>query len=232
VNLSSEDVQDILRLLDTLPFGEAELETSRFVLRLRRVEDGLWAQDLQVRPATDGAEATAGASPGGQQASPAGPATGVSPAHPGEAAPGGPPAPGTAGTATPPAIPPGAGHATPPPLPGVAGPASPPALPALPVPPAKAATGAAGGQATVRAPLMGTFYRAPQPGAAPFVEAGAQVGPETVVAIIETMKLMNPVYAGTSGTVAVIAVNDGQFVERDAVLMLVRAPDAGSAEAG
>jgi acetyl-CoA carboxylase biotin carboxyl carrier protein len=226
VNLSSEDVQDILRLLDTLPFAEAELETSRFVLRLRRAGDGVWAQELQVRPATDGAEAAPGAGPGGQQA----------------------------GTAVPPAIPPGAGHATPPPLPGVAGPALPPASPAggasgappagpgAAVPPAGPhaagaagtphAAGAPGGQAPVRAPLMGTFYRAPQPGAAPFVETGAQVAPETVVAIIETMKLMNPVYAGTSGTVAVITANDGQFVERDAVLMLVRAPDAKSTEAG
>src|SRR5581483_5461458 len=48
VNLTSEDVQDILRLLDTLPYGEFVLETSRFTLRLRRAEGGVWAQELTV----------------------------------------------------------------------------------------------------------------------------------------------------------------------------------------
>jgi len=70
---------------------------------------------------------------------------------------------------------------------------------------------------------VGTCYRSPQPGAAPFVEAGSQVEPGTVVAIIETMKLMHPVYAGLSGTVTEIGVGDGQFVRQDTVLMLVRA---------
>ncbi len=73
----------------------------------------------------------------------------------------------------------------------------------------------------VRAPLLGTFYRAPQPGAPPYVEIGSQVAADTVVAIIETMKLMNPVYAGTAGTVSEICLDDGQFAEQDAVLMRV-----------
>ncbi len=75
----------------------------------------------------------------------------------------------------------------------------------------------------VRAPLLGTFYRAPQPGAPPYVEIGSQVAADTVVAIIETMKLMNPVYAGTAGTVSEICLDDGQFAEQDAVLMRVSA---------
>jgi len=75
----------------------------------------------------------------------------------------------------------------------------------------------------VRAPLLGTFYRAPQPGAPPYVEIGSQVAADTVVAIIETMKLMNPVYAGTVGTVSEICLDDGQFAEQDAILMRVSA---------
>jgi acetyl-CoA carboxylase biotin carboxyl carrier protein len=70
-------------------------------------------------------------------------------------------------------------------------------------------------------PLPGTFYRAPEPGAEPFVAVGGPVEPGTVVAIVETMKLMNPVYAGTAGTVAEICLDDGQFAEQGTVLMRV-----------
>ncbi len=73
----------------------------------------------------------------------------------------------------------------------------------------------------VRAPLPGTFYRAPQPGAPPFVEVGDTVGPDTVVAIVETMKLMNPVHAGTSGKVTAILAGNGEMVAADAVLMRI-----------
>ncbi|HUJ53719.1 MAG TPA: biotin/lipoyl-containing protein [Steroidobacteraceae bacterium] len=78
----------------------------------------------------------------------------------------------------------------------------------------------------IRPPLMGTFYRAPKPGAAPFVEIGARVTPESVVGIIETMKLMNSVYAGASGTVTEICAANGQLVEPHDVLMRL-APGAG-----
>jgi len=73
----------------------------------------------------------------------------------------------------------------------------------------------------VRAPLPGTFYRAPQPGAPPFVDVGDAVTPDTVVGIIETMKLMNPVHAGTTGTVAAIPIDNGTMVDAQAVLMRV-----------
>ncbi len=73
----------------------------------------------------------------------------------------------------------------------------------------------------IRAPLPGVFYRAPQPGAAPFVEVGDVVGPDTVVAIIETMKLMNPVYAGASGTITAIIAANAEAVAGDAVLMRI-----------
>ena len=78
----------------------------------------------------------------------------------------------------------------------------------------------------VLAPLPGTFYRAPQPGAPPYVDTGSHVTADTVVAIIETMKLMNPVYAGTAGTVSEICLDDGQFAEAGTVLIRV-SPRAG-----
>jgi acetyl-CoA carboxylase biotin carboxyl carrier protein len=63
------------------------------------------------------------------------------------------------------------------------------------------------------APMLGTFYRAPAPGAAPFVEVGSSVEPETLVCIIEVMKMMNSVHAGVSGTIAEICVENGEAVE-------------------
>jgi acetyl-CoA carboxylase biotin carboxyl carrier protein len=77
------------------------------------------------------------------------------------------------------------------------------------------------GLVAVRAPLLGTFYRAPKPGAPPFVEVGDPVEEDTVVAIVETMKLMNSVPAGTRGRVAEICLRDGEFADQDAVLMLI-----------
>lgn len=78
------------------------------------------------------------------------------------------------------------------------------------------------GTLAIRPPLPGTFYRAPQPGAPPFVEAGDPVEPETVVGIIETMKLMNPVHAGISGTIEAILEENAAHVGTGAVLMRVR----------
>jgi acetyl-CoA carboxylase biotin carboxyl carrier protein len=71
-------------------------------------------------------------------------------------------------------------------------------------------------------PLLGTFYRAPKPGAPPFVEVGAQVDTDTIVAIIEVMKLMNTVRAGVRGTVAEIVAVDGELAEYGATLMRIR----------
>ncbi|MGH3305733.1 MAG: acetyl-CoA carboxylase biotin carboxyl carrier protein, partial [Streptosporangiaceae bacterium] len=80
------------------------------------------------------------------------------------------------------------------------------------------------GLVEVRAPLLGTFYRAPRPGAPPFVTVGSQVEPDTVVCIIETMKLMNSVTAGAHGTIAAIVLDNAQFAEHGAVLMRIREP--------
>ena len=74
---------------------------------------------------------------------------------------------------------------------------------------------------TITAPLLGTFYRAPKPGAPPFVEVGSPVEEETIVGIIEVMKLMNTVRAATRGRVAAILAQDGALVEYGEALMRV-----------
>jgi acetyl-CoA carboxylase biotin carboxyl carrier protein len=73
----------------------------------------------------------------------------------------------------------------------------------------------------VPAPLLGTFYRAPKPGAAPFVEVGSQVEEDTIIGIIEVMKLMNTVRAGVRGKVIQILCRDGALVEYGETLMRV-----------
>jgi acetyl-CoA carboxylase biotin carboxyl carrier protein len=77
------------------------------------------------------------------------------------------------------------------------------------------------GLVAVAAPLPGTFYRAPRPGAAPFVEVGDEVGEDTVVAIVETMKLMNSVHAGTRGRVAEICVANAEPTAQGTTLMWI-----------
>jgi acetyl-CoA carboxylase biotin carboxyl carrier protein len=73
----------------------------------------------------------------------------------------------------------------------------------------------------VTAPLLGTFYRAPRPGAPPFVEIGAEVEPDTVIGILEVMKLMTTVRAGAHGRVAQILAGDGALVEYGEALLRV-----------
>ncbi len=73
----------------------------------------------------------------------------------------------------------------------------------------------------VCAHLPGTFYRAPKPGAPPFVEVGSRVENEAVVGIIETMKLMNAVHAPARGEIVEICFENAQFAEKDAVLMRI-----------
>ena len=78
----------------------------------------------------------------------------------------------------------------------------------------------------VHAPLPGTFYRAPAPGAPPFVEPGATVSPDTVVGIIETMKLMNPVHAGVHGVIEEILVDNATMIAKGDALMRLTEPQA------
>ena len=84
------------------------------------------------------------------------------------------------------------------------------------------ASPAADGLVEIRTPLLGTFYRSPKPGSPPFVEVGSQVEKNTVVAIVETMKLMNSVSAGVRGKIVEICLGDADFADHDAVLMRVQ----------
>jgi acetyl-CoA carboxylase biotin carboxyl carrier protein len=74
----------------------------------------------------------------------------------------------------------------------------------------------------IRAPLPGTFYRAPKPGADPYVEVGSRVDEDTVVGLLETMKLFNSVHANVRGEVVEFLVDDAEPAGQDAVLILVR----------
>jgi acetyl-CoA carboxylase biotin carboxyl carrier protein len=65
----------------------------------------------------------------------------------------------------------------------------------------------------IASPIVGTFYRAASPNSDSFVKIGSRVEPDTVVCIIEAMKLMNEIQAETSGEVAKIYVENGQPVE-------------------
>ena len=73
----------------------------------------------------------------------------------------------------------------------------------------------------VRSPMVGTFYRAPVPGAAPFVEVGQAVDPEATVCIIEVMKLMNSIAAGARGVIREIVADDAQPVEYGQPLLVL-----------
>ena len=105
----------------------------------------------------------------------------------------------------------------------VAAPAASPAPTLIPTP-ARTARAPEDGLVEVLSPLLGVFYRAPKPGEPPFVEVGARVEEDTVIGIIEVMKLMNSARAGVRGEVVEILAPNGEMVEHGEVLMLVR-PD-------
>jgi len=96
---------------------------------------------------------------------------------------------------------------------------APEAQAAAPAAPALAAAGPAGadkeeaGIAYIKAPMVGTFYRAPSPESPPFVEVNAKVAENSVVCIIEAMKIMNEIQAEAKGTVIEILAENGQPVE-------------------
>jgi acetyl-CoA carboxylase biotin carboxyl carrier protein len=157
VDLTNDDVADILALLDSLPYDSLDLRTDKFRLALKRAPSGGWTEESELL--ADPAART--------------------------------PSPSTS---------------------------------SVPASGADASGADASGLVAVVAPLPGTFYRAPRPGAPPFVEVGDAVGADTVVAIIETMKLMNSVHAGTPGRIARILLENGEFAALDAALLLIQ-PD-------
>ena len=92
-----------------------------------------------------------------------------------------------------------------------------------PPPPMGQEAGAARvGEIDVPAPLLGNFYAAPRPGEPPFVEVGDAVTEDSVIGIIEVMKLMNSVRAGVAGKVVAILAVDGSAVDEGQPLIRVR----------
>lgn len=80
------------------------------------------------------------------------------------------------------------------------------------------------GLVAIRAPNLGTFYRAPNPGEAPYVEIGQEVAADSDVCLIEVMKLFTPVQAGVAGKIARICIEDGNMVQHDEPLFYVEPP--------
>jgi acetyl-CoA carboxylase biotin carboxyl carrier protein len=169
VQLNPEDVQDIVKLLDSLPYDEFEVQTDTLRVVLRRAGRDGWTQESRVLRSPNIATADVPDVVADQ------------------------------------------------PTDQLAGqPAGQPAAD-VPVPP---------GMLAIRAPLPGTFYRAPKPGAAPYVDVGVRVDEDTVIGLVETMKLFNSVYANARGVVVEFLVDDAEFADQEAVLVLVQPDEA------
>jgi acetyl-CoA carboxylase biotin carboxyl carrier protein len=108
-------------------------------------------------------------------------------------------------------------NAYPTPLP----PAGTPGLPVAPGP-MPAPTPAASPVLEIKSPMIGTFYRAPSPDAADYVEIGTEVTPETVVCLIEAMKVMNEIKAEVKGVVTDILIENAKPVEFGQPLFRIR----------
>jgi acetyl-CoA carboxylase biotin carboxyl carrier protein len=162
VDLSLDDVRDVLHVLDSSDLDVLHLELDNLTLTVRREGASGWTVEQQVlrRPMVEG-----GAEPAGVEARPA----------PRAAAP--------------------------------------------------------EGLVAVRPLLLGTFYWAPKPGAPPFVDVGDRVGEDTIVGIVETMKMMTPVRAGVCGSVLEFCTDNGEFADVDAILLLVD-PSSGAGGLG
>jgi acetyl-CoA carboxylase biotin carboxyl carrier protein len=97
------------------------------------------------------------------------------------------------------------------------------ARPAAPTPAMTSpATAAGNGDAEIKSPMIGTFYRTPSPDAAPYVEVGSEVGPDTVVCIIEAMKVMNEIKAETRGIITALVAENAKPVEFGQPLFKIR----------
>jgi acetyl-CoA carboxylase biotin carboxyl carrier protein len=102
---------------------------------------------------------------------------------------------------------------------------APAALPAAPPAPAPVAAAAPADEielAVVKSPIVGTFYRSPEPGAPPFVEVGAAVKKGQVLCIIEAMKLMNEIDSEYDGEVVNVYVESGQPVQYGERMFAIR----------
>ena len=103
-----------------------------------------------------------------------------------------------------------------PPAPGAA------TMPTWPMPRTKVKPPSEPGLTEVTSPLLGIFYRAPKPGEPPFVQVGCKLEEDTIVGIIEVMKLMHSVRAGVKGEVVEILAANGAPIEYGEILLRVR----------
>jgi acetyl-CoA carboxylase biotin carboxyl carrier protein len=202
VTLTAKEVAEITRLLEESSFDELYLEIDGLKLSLRRGGAANGQAGPPVMETGASPAPTAGSRPAGAWTSTAGPASAAGPM--------------LAAGPTPRAGSPATWASAP-------GPAPTPAVGSVHT------IGSAAGPAPARdpasqdisAPLLGTFYRAPKPGAPPFVEVGSQVEEDTIIGIIEVMKLMNTVRAGVRGKITEILGRDGVLVEYGETLMRV-----------
>ena len=101
-----------------------------------------------------------------------------------------------------------------------AAPAASPAAPAAAVPATPAPVD--DGMVAIASPMIGRFYSQSEPGAAPYVTAGSEVGPESTVGLVEAMKMFNAVHAGVTGVITEVCVQDAALVEYGQVLFRVK----------
>ncbi len=108
------------------------------------------------------------------------------------------------------------------PAPAAGAPAPAAGAPAPAAQPALAASEAAASFKEIKSPMVGTFYASPAPDAGPFITVGQEVTPDTVVCIVEAMKVMNEIKAEISGTVAEICAENGKPVQFGQALFRVK----------
>lgn len=101
-------------------------------------------------------------------------------------------------------------------------PASMPATPSNPPLPTIATTGTNSGEVEIKSPMIGTFYRSPSPESAPYVEVGSEVNSDTVVCIVEAMKVMNEIKAEVKGVITQVLIENAKPVEFGQPLFKVR----------
>ena len=99
---------------------------------------------------------------------------------------------------------------------------APVAAPISPVAIVAAPTATNSGEVDIKSPMIGTFYRSPSPESASYVDVGTEVNPETVVSIIEAMKVMNEIKAEVKGVITQILVENGKPVEFGQPMFKVR----------
>lgn len=97
--------------------------------------------------------------------------------------------------------------------------------PRIAAPPAQAGAADTSGTVVIPAPLMGRFYPRPEPGAELYVSVGSEVQEDTVVGLIEVMKLFNTVQAGVRGVITEVCAPEGEFLEYGSPLFRVRLHD-------